>query len=145
MNSNSKKVSYLVAGLALLSLFSLASCGDTSDGAVDYTGTTFVAGDDTTGTISLNLSSSTIAADSETLFSVQLRDSLGGPVPGATVFCRGESGSGILVSDPQFGIGLTDSFGDMSGALLCANPGSHQFICELLGTSRQVLATLRCT
>ena len=136
-----KVVSGSLLGFALLAF---VGCGSdrTGGGDVDFSDATFVASDDSTGSLSLSISRPSIETGDGTRYLATLRDANGGPVASARIRCLGESG---VTTDVEGGIGITDSFGSISGTLICLAPGSYQFWCQHLGTTRRVVTSVRCT
>jgi len=137
--------------LALLLAGALAGClggqGSTDGGSGADHGLeddTFVADENNTGTVSLNVASSSIEVGNTSTFTVRAVNSRQQPVANINVACDSEQGVAIL--DPQRGYALTDSSGVMSGVIGCEAPGSFQFLCRLaVGANRRKFVTINCT
>ncbi len=136
---------------ALIALAVFAGClggqGSTDGGSgadPGYQDGVFVAGDDTTGSMSLELDTNSIAVGDTANFHVTVVNSSGAPVPHMNVACDSEVGIAIL--EPQVGYELTNANGVMSGSIGCENAGSFQLVCRLtVGANRRKFASVRCT
>ena len=134
-------------GLAVVLLGGLiAACsGGTGDPATneDFAGDEFVASDDETGSISLEVIETLLPVGEVTGFRVLVTNAMGSPVPGIQVSCDTEAGLAIL--EPTTGTEITDQYGQISGKLGCAAPGSLIVACRLpVGANKRKLVTVRC-
>lgn len=103
----------------------------------------FIATDDATGSISLNVRSTDVPVAGTTRFSVTVRDRNGAPVPQIRIACDTELGLALI--EPTTGFELTDSFGSMSGEVGCEAPGSFQIGCRLpVGANKRKFETIHC-
>jgi hypothetical protein len=142
--------SYVQFG-ALVTLAILSGClggqGSTDGGSAadpNYQDGVFVAGDDTTGSMTLELETNTLSVGGTTGFFVRVVNSNSEPVPHMNVACDSEVGIAIL--EPQVGYELTNANGVMSGSIGCENAGSFQLVCRLtVGANRRKFASVRCT
>ena len=121
-----------------------AGCNSGSTGSDNPSfGGGFVATDDTVGSLSLTLNSSTLPVSQTTGFHVSVVNQDGAPVPNISVFCDSELGIGII--EPTTGQEITNSSGQMSGRIGCAAPGSFQFGCRLpVGSSIREFVQVVC-
>jgi hypothetical protein len=116
--------------------------GDGGRGA--YDDDTFVADESNTGTVSLDLTSSSLEVGNTSSFTFRAVNTRQQGVAGINVVCDSEDGVAIL--EPQKGYAPTDSSGSMSGMIGCEAPGSFQFMCRLaLGANRRSAVSVRCT
>lgn len=137
-----KKISILLIVMSLL-VVGCKSSSTGSGGESDVTGP-FVAGEGTTGSMSLRLNATSLAVGDTTTFSVGVRDVSGNAVPRIEVLCDTEEG--VALVEPASGTELTDGFGNMSGVLGCTLPGSFQIGCRLpTGTNLRQFGSLLCT
>jgi len=140
-----RNIKTVVSGSLLgFALIAFVGCGSdrTGGGDVDFSDATFVASDDSTGSLSLSISTPSIEVGDGRRYSATLKDADGGPVAGARLRCLGESG---VTTDVEGGIAITDVWGSVSGTVFCLAPGSYQFLCQHLGTTRRVVTTIKCT
>jgi len=140
-----RNIKSVVSGSLLgFALIAFVGCGSdrTGGGDIDFSDATFVASDDSTGSLSLSVSTPSIEVGDGRRYSATLKDANGGPVAGARLRCLGESG---VTTDVEGGVAITDSFGSISGTVFCLAPGSYQFWCQHLGTTRRVVTTVKCT
>ncbi len=143
-----KQVARFGVALATASLVLLmAACsGDTDGGDAnddEVSESTFVSDSSTTGSISLNVGTTSLAVASTTGFLVNVTDSTGAPVPDIRVACDTESGLAII--EPTTGIEATSGTGVMSGVVGCEAPGSFQMGCRLpIGANKRVFETIIC-
>ena len=122
--------------------FSGCNSGSTESDNSSFSGG-FVATDDTVGSLSLTLNSSTLPVSETTGFHVSVINQDGAPVPNISVFCDSELGIGII--EPTSGQEITNSSGQMSGRIGCAAPGSFQFGCRLpVGSSIREFVQVVC-
>ena len=137
-----------VKALALLTgVIGLAACTGGTDGGEagdeNFTGDQFVAGDSTTGSISLSLNQDTLSVSDTAGFIVEIKDRDGQPVSGVTVSCDSERG--VAIVEPSTGSEITGTGGAISGVIGCAAPGSYQFGCRMAtGAGRRKLVTVKC-
>lgn len=105
---------------------------------------TFVSDESTTGSLILDVASTSIEVGNTSMFSVRAINARRQPVANINVACDSEQGVAIL--DPQRGYALTDGGGIMSGVIGCEAPGSFQFLCRLaVGANRRRSVTVTCT
>lgn len=144
----SRKKSSVIALSVLVSVgvigfgFSGCNSGSTESDNSPFSGG-FVASDDTVGSLSLSLNSSTLPVSETTGFHVSVVNQDGTPVPNISVFCDSEMGIGII--EPTSGQEITNASGQMSGRIGCAAPGSFQFGCRLpVGTNIREFVQVVC-
>lgn len=137
------------AGIAIgvLALAAMVGCtGNTGGGdesADSFAQDQFVAGDATTGSISLTVSEGTLSVGETTDFVTRVVDSAGGPVEGLRLSCDSEQG--IAIVEPTTGSTITNASGAISGVIGCAAPGSYRFGCRMpIGAAKRKLVSIRC-
>jgi len=147
-NMVSKKIKAVILGsLSACILLVFTGCGGdkTGGGELDFSEAHFVATEDSTGSLSLSVNSQTILTGIDigdgSRYLATLGDASGGPVATARVRCTGEAG---LTTDLEGGAAITDSYGSVSGTVYCLAPGSYQFWCQHLGTTRRVVTSIKC-
>ena len=141
--------------LGLISILSISGAilgcmggqGSTDGGSSSrnsYDDDVFVSDESNTGTVSLDVSNTSIEVGNTTGFVVRATNSRQQGVAGINVVCDSEDGIAIL--EPQRGYAPTDNSGNMSGQIGCEAPGSFQFVCRLaLGANRRSSITVQCT
>lgn len=148
---NHTGVSSFVSRLAVAPLvgfaLALTGCqGDTDGGkAGDQTfeGTQFVPSAENSGSIRLVVNETEIQIGETSGFSVQVRDAAGSPVGLTRIACDSELGVAII--EPTTGFEITDSNGQISGVVGCAQPGSFLFGCRLpVGGNLRQFITIHC-
>lgn len=144
--SGMQKIGRLLAGCLLIAT-AVVSCSGGTDGGTagdeSWLGTSFVASDGTTGTITLEVLETDLGVSEMTGFRVYVKDSAGRPVPEIRVFCDTEQGLAII--EPTSGSELTDDNGQMSGKVGCEVPGSLQIGCRLpIGAAFREFETIHC-
>lgn len=128
---------------SLTSVIFIVSCGGTSGGDKDFTGTQFVAGE-SLGRIFFKTIPESIQTSRTAPFLVDVRDSNNAPIPAMQIFCDTEQGLALI--EPTSGREITDSFGSVSGTIGCERPGSYQIGCRLpIGANKRVFATVKCS
>jgi hypothetical protein len=141
-----KTTKRLLVALSCAALCACSGGGDTDGGSgADqlYLGDQYVA-DDSAGTISLSVDSTSIPVAGTSNFSVAVRDAQGAPVPGLKIACDSEAG--VAVIEPATGLEITSSSGSISGVIGCELPGSFQFACRLpIGANKRKMVTIKCT
>jgi hypothetical protein len=142
-NHNLKLVLAVVCGVTL----GLAGCnGDTDGGKAadqNFHDTPFVPNEDNSGSINLDVNEEELNVADTTGFRVFVKDAAGQAVDGVTIACDSELGVAIL--EPTTGAEITDSFGQISGRIGCATPGSYLFGCRLpVGGNLRQFVTIRC-
>jgi len=145
------KRAFAVHGAAILGLAVCVGClggqGSTDGGSGADSGIRdeqFVAGDDTTGSLSLSIANSSMGIGDTSPFTVSVQNASGEPVSNINVACDSEQGVAII--EPQTGYELTSSGGVMSGVIGCERPGSFQMVCRLsVGANRRKFAQVNCT
>ncbi|GEM_PF-980780 len=136
-------VPFVAVFFAAIAVATFVSCGGTSGGDKDFSGTQFVA-DDSVGSIFFKTLPSTIQTSRTAPFLVDVRDGSGSPVPEIEISCDTEQGLALI--EPTTGREITDNFGSMSGILGCASPGSFQIGCRLpIGANKRVFSRVTCT
>lgn len=137
----------LASGAILLAAVFIGCQGSTGGGSDSRQGLqdeSFVADPSNTGTISLDVSTTSIEVGNTSPFLVRAVNSRQQGVAGINVVCDSEDGVAIL--EPQKGYSPTDSSGYMSGMIGCEAPGSFQFACRLaLGANSRSSVAIRCT
>lgn len=139
---------YLATSLLLAAPILVIGCSGKTDGGSagtqDFNGSQFVASDDQTGSISVEVKQDLMQVSETSGFSVFVRDSAGAPVENIPISCDSEEGVAIL--EPTTGRESTDSGGHISGVLGCEAPGSYLFGCRLpLGANKRKFVTIRCS
>lgn len=136
--------------LAYLVFFSapliIWGCGGstTTGGEEDFSGTSFVSTDSTTGGIDLRVTSPNIPVGGTSGFLASVFDASGQDVQFVTVACDSEQGLAIL--EPTSGRFVTNNFGEASGVVGCETPGSYILGCRLpTGGNKRVFAQVVCT
>ena len=139
---------YLASALLLAAPVFVLGCNGSTDGGSagteDFSGSQFVATDDQTGSISVEVNSDLMQVSETSGFNVQVRDAAGAPVVNIPISCDSEEGVAIL--EPTTGRESTDSDGHISGVIGCEAPGSYLFGCRLpLGANKRKFVTIRCS
>ena len=139
---------YLTSALLVAGPMFVLGCNGSTDGGSagteDFSGSQFVASDDQTGSISLDVNSELMQVSETSGFSVHVRDAAGAPVVNIPISCDSEEG--IAIIEPTTGRESTDSDGHISGVVGCEAPGSYLFGCRLpLGANKRKFVTIRCS
>ena len=138
-------------GLVGIGLAIIIGCGggqgatDGGSGAQpDFRDDQFIAGDTTTGSMSLSLSRGSLGVGDTSPFTVSVVNASGKPVSNINVACDSERG--VAIVEPSRGFEMTNSSGVMSGVIGCESPGSFQMVCRLsVGANRRKFAQVTCT
>lgn len=143
-----RKSSVVLAALTgALMCFTGCSGGDTDGGKAgdeDFQGTTFIPGENNSGSVKLIVTEQEIPVSQISGFSFQVKDANGLPVPQVRISCDSESG--IAIIEPTTGAEITDSNGQISGKIGCAAPGSFQFGCRIpVGGNLRKFVDIKCT
>lgn len=136
----------VVVSVGLVGLALSGGCGGTgggSSGNDEFGGTSFVANDQTAGSINLTVLDDALQVGESSHFRVSVRDAQGGAVPNVEIACDTETGLALI--EPNTGFEMTDSWGDMSGVIGCNMPGSFRMGCRLPeGAYHRDLVTIHC-
>lgn len=129
------------------SLLALAGCSGSTDGGeagdTNFAGEQFVADEESTGSISLNVTNTRFPVGSVVGFSATVRNRDGVGVEGIRLSCDSELG--VAITEPSTGSEITDSSGSISGSIGCAAPGSYRFGCRLpVGAAKREIVTINC-
>lgn len=139
-------IKILTIGLCAAGL-SMTGCGSTDGGSAgdeNFEGTQFVPNEENSGRISVEVNEDQLGVSEITGFHVYVKDSAGQGVPRKTISCDSEEGVAII--EPTTGAETTDDFGQISGKIGCAAPGSFLFGCRLpVGGNIRQLVTIRCS
>lgn len=134
-------------GISVLLALGMIGCdqGPTSGGDDRFEGTQFVAGDETTGRIVVDVDDPELRVGRTSHFTVAVYDSKGRPVPNISVTCAPSVSGAITVVEPSTGTDITNARGVMSGMLQCSTAGSFQFGCRLAsGADRRQFVGIKC-
>ncbi len=129
----------LLCGLAL----TIGCGGNTHGGEEEFGSSDFPSGTDATGKVEVRVNDDDMNVGDRSGFHVFVYDGNGAPVQNIQVLCDSELGVAIL--EPTTGREMTGQFGDISGVIGCASPGSYQFGCRLpLGGNKRQFVTIKC-
>lgn len=132
----------LVLLLGLSSLF-VGCGGDTGGDGDSFDGSSFDDNDANAGGIRLEVNEDRLSVSDVSGFHVYVTDAQGAPVPNIEIACDTELGLALV--EPTTGFELTDSNGQMSGRVGCANPGSYQIGCRLpVFANKRAFKTVIC-
>ncbi|WKZ57932.1 MAG: hypothetical protein QY326_04495 [Bdellovibrionota bacterium] len=132
-------------GALAISLYT-AGCnsGNTSGGDEDFSGSEFVAGEDTAGRISVEINEERLPVAETTGFHAYVRNQDDQPVANVRVTCATEIGLALV--EPTTSVEITDGAGQISGRIGCAAPGSFRLGCRLPGGANfREFKTIVCT
>ncbi|MCB0328327.1 MAG: hypothetical protein KDD70_01655 [Bdellovibrionales bacterium] len=135
----------LLLGLVVFGMPLLFGCnsGGNGDQGTNFDGL-FVVNDETVGRIEISVNSTSLAVGDTSGYKVGVKNQDGAAVPAIPVSCDSELGVEII--EPTTGQEITNSFGEISGVLGCAAPGSFQFGCRLpTGVNLRKFVQIQCT
>jgi hypothetical protein len=141
---NIKLVRYsMILGAAAGVLLAWGCSRGTGDTAAPDFSEAFVPTDDAAGSIELTVINQDLNVSDSSAFRVSVRDANGAAVPNIQISCDTEQG--LIIIEPTTGKEMTDSYGNMSGVVGCAAPGSYQMGCRLpIGGNKRQFHIIHC-